>query len=126
MFTSPAVFDTTFDYVRARSDEGDLPRIPPFRVRTGAEARTRYVDARIEVLHADDQDEVDDFELETDSHTLLNASLIFRPLPDRRDFTFAIEGRNLTDQDARNHVSFTKDILPLPGRDVRFLARITF
>ena len=66
------------------------------------------------------------FELKTDSHTLLNASLVVRPIPERDDFTIVVSGRNLTDQDARNHVSFTKELLPLPGRDIHVSAKLRF
>ena len=33
---------------------------------------------------------------------------------------------NLTDEEARNHVSYLKDFVPLPGRDVRVLLRVGF
>ena len=37
-----------------------------------------------------------------------------------------LRGTNLTDQEARNHVSFLKDLAPLPGRDVRLDVRLDF
>ncbi len=121
-------FDAGLDYVRGRVDGGpDLPRIPPFRARIGAEARSRYVDGRIEVWRVDEQNRTGPFELPTEAYTFLNASVAIRPMPDRaKDFSVVVEGRNLTDEKARNHVSFTKDILPLAGIDVRVLARLDF
>ena len=65
-----------------------------------------------------DQDRVAQFELPTDSYTLLNASLSVRPLKDRNLRLF-LDGRNLTNVEAREHASFLKDIAPLPGRNVR-------
>ena len=47
-----------------------------------------------------------------------NRSCAFRPFTDRNVTVFA-EARNLTDQEAREHVSFLKDIAPLPGRNLR-------
>jgi iron complex outermembrane receptor protein len=37
-----------------------------------------------------------------------------------------LRGANLTDEEARNHVSFLKDLAPLPGRDVRLGLRVAF
>ncbi len=122
------ILDLGADYVRGREHNGsDLPRIPPIRVRVGAEARSTWVDGRIEVLWVDDQSRVADGEAPTDDHTLLNASLSFRPMPEKRpDLSILLQGRNLTDEKARNHVSFLKDQLPLAGRDVRVSVRLAF
>jgi iron complex outermembrane receptor protein len=35
-------------------------------------------------------------------------------------------GRNLTDEVARNHVSFLKELAPLPGRDLSVAYRLNF
>jgi iron complex outermembrane receptor protein len=35
-------------------------------------------------------------------------------------------GRNLTNAEGRNHSSFTKEYVPLPGRDVRVALRVDF
>jgi len=37
-----------------------------------------------------------------------------------------LRGTNLTDAEGRNHVSFLKDLMPLPGRDVRLGVRVAF
>ena len=37
-----------------------------------------------------------------------------------------MRGTNLTNEDARNHQSFLKDVLPLPGRNVLGGVRLTF
>ena len=54
----------------------------------------------------------------TDSYTLLNLAAAVRPFSDRNVTVFA-EARNLTDEEAREHASFLKDIAPLPGRNLR-------
>jgi iron complex outermembrane receptor protein len=46
------IFDVSVDYVRAKARSSDLPRIPPLRLKTGLEARSDYVDARIELADA--------------------------------------------------------------------------
>jgi iron complex outermembrane receptor protein len=65
-----------------------------------------------------EQDRLADFELGTDAYTLVNLSANWRPLADRNVTLFA-EARNLTDEEAREHVSFLKDVAPLPGRNLR-------
>jgi len=37
-----------------------------------------------------------------------------------------LRGRNLADEEARNHVSFLKDVAPLPGRDLSLGLRVAF
>jgi iron complex outermembrane receptor protein len=40
--------------------------------------------------------------------------------------TVFLEGRNLTDDEQRNHVSFLKDVAPLPGRSLIAGLRLEF
>ncbi|MEE2848925.1 MAG: TonB-dependent receptor [Pseudomonadota bacterium] len=107
------------DYVHAQTDFGPAARIPPYSV-TGrlAWTSTRF-DASAEVRHVGEQDRVaDEFELPTDDYTLVNAAVAVRPFAQQNVTLFA-EARNLTDEEAREHVSFLKDIAPLPGRNLR-------
>jgi iron complex outermembrane receptor protein len=106
------------DYVDADTDLGPAARIPPYSL-TGRLAWTSTpFDAALEVRHVGEQDDLADFELGTDSYTLINLSAAWRPFADR-DVTLFAEGRNLTDEEAREHVSFLKDVAPLPGRNLR-------
>ncbi len=107
------------DYVHAQTDFGPAARIPPYSV-TGrlAWTSTRF-DASAEVRHVGGQDRVaNEFELPTDDYTLVNASVAVRPFAQQNVTLFA-EARNLTNEEAREHVSFLKDIAPLPGRNLR-------
>ena len=106
------------DYVKADTDLGPAARIPPYSV-TGRLAWTSTpFDATFEVRHVGEQDRLAEYELGTDSYTLVNLSGVWRPFKDRNVAVFA-EGHNLTDEEAREHVSFLKDIAPLPGRNLR-------
>ncbi|HWW12928.1 MAG TPA: TonB-dependent receptor, partial [Brevundimonas sp.] len=106
------------DYVHAETDVGPAARIPPYSV-TGRLAWTSTpFDATFEVRHVGEQDRLAAYELGTDCYTLVNLSGVWRPFSDRKVSVFA-EGRNLTDEEAREHVSFLKDIAPLPGRNFR-------
>ncbi|AQR61174.1 TonB-dependent receptor [Brevundimonas sp. LM2] len=106
------------DFVDADTDLGPAARIPPYSV-TG---RVRYtstpVDLSLEVRHVGEQDEVAEFERPTDGYTLVNLFGAWRPFADPAVTLFA-EGRNLTDEEAREHASFLKDIAPQPGRNLR-------
>lgn len=107
------------DYVDADTDLGPAARIPPYSV-TGRLAWTSTpFDASVEVRHVGTQDEVTENELPTDDYTLVNLSGAWRPMAGSGLTLFA-EARNLTDEEAREHASFLKDIAPLPGRNFRF------
>ncbi len=41
-------------------------------------------------------------------------------------YDLLLRGTNLTGEEARNHVSFLKDRVPLPGRDVSLAVESTF
>lgn len=105
------------EYVRATTAAGNLPRIPPLSVLAGIEARTDALSLRAEVDWNDEQDRTAVFERATDSYTLVN---LFTSYSFDDSVTFSLGVNNLLDQDARQHTSFLKDLVPLPGRNVRF------
>jgi len=106
------------DYVHADTDLGPAARIPPYSVTGRITYASTPFDVGLEVRHVGQQDELAAFEPGTDGYTLVNLTGAWRPLADRNVTVFA-EARNLTDAEAREHVSFLKDIAPLPGRNLR-------
>ena len=124
------VSDVTADMTRAKIKNAGLdrnvPRIPPLRVLGGLEAQGERLDARVEVEWTDDQTRTAQFETATDGFTLVNASLSWRPLPDTKNLTLSLSANNIFDVEARRHASFTKDYVPLAGRDFRLTARASF
>jgi iron complex outermembrane receptor protein len=124
------VGDVTADMTRAKIKiaglDRNVPRIPPLRVLGGLEAQGERVDARVEVEWTDDQTRTAQFETPTDGFTLVNASLSWRPLPDTKNLTLSLSANNIFDVEARRHASFTKDYVPLAGRDFRLTARASF
>jgi len=124
------VGDVTADMTRARIRDAGLdrnvPRIPPLRVLGGIEAQSDRIDARIEAEWTDRQRRVAQFETPTKGFTLVNASLSWRPLPDAQNLTLSLSANNIFDVEARRHASFTKDYVPLAGRDFRLTARASF
>lgn len=115
------------DYVHARLNDGSaVPRIPPLRVLAGIDASKGAVGARVEVEHAIRQSRVAAFETETPAFTLVNASLTWHPLGEQRETAIILSANNIFDVDARRHASFTKDFVPMSGRDIRVSTRISF
>jgi iron complex outermembrane receptor protein len=121
------VGDVVADMTRAKIKGGDnVPRIPAMRVLGGLEAQGERIDARAEVEWTDDQTRIAPFETATKGFTLVNASISWRPLPDTKNLTLSLAANNIFDVEARRHASFTKDFVPLVGRDIRITARASF
>jgi iron complex outermembrane receptor protein len=120
--------DGVVDYVRATISNGGGPvsRIPPFRLRGGLEARSDQFDARAEVEWVAKQDRVAAFETTTDDFTLVNASIAWRPWGRTNGTSVFASVNNLFDVNARRHASFTKDFVPLSGRDLRLGIRFRY
>lgn len=116
------------DYVNARLGNGlgPVPRIPPLRVLGGLTARSGDFGGSVEVERMTEQDRVAAFETPTDGFTLVNASVSWRPFGRDRETVLMLSADNIFDVDARRHASFTKDFVPLPGRDIRVAARFSF
>lgn len=128
--TEPHHVDLEFgaDYVRAelRESGNALPRIPPLRYRLGFHYRGERLQGLIEGERVEEQDRVAAFERPTDGYNLLNASVGYRFFAADLVYDVLLRGTNLTDEEARNHVSFLKDLVPLPGRDLSVAVRLTF
>jgi iron complex outermembrane receptor protein len=121
------ITDLVADYVRIErtGSGGDLPRIPAMRVRGGVELEGARLSLRGEVEHAFAQNRIADFETPTADYTLVNASVTWRPLG-RDNVSLLISANNIFDIVARRHASFTKDFVPIAGRDIRVSARFSF
>ncbi len=121
--------EASADYVRARLDPTDepLPRIAPMRLGFGLHYRDSRLDLRGEVRRVRKQDRVSEFEFATPGHTFINATASYRIFGGTRTVTdIVLRGTNLGNAEGRNHVSYLKDIVPLPGRDIRASLRFQF
>ena len=123
-------FDARFDVVKAEFDSGgNVPRITPIRYGAGIFLETETVFARLSALRVSEQDDVAVNETETKGYTDLRAEVSFTPdLPnlDKGAFEIGLVGRNLLDEDQRNHVSFKKEDVLLPGASVRVFLKLQF
>jgi len=107
------------DYVHGKTDFGPAARIPPWSLTGRGVYEGGWWTGTVEVHTVGKQDRVADFELPTDGYTMLNASLVLRPITDKPDFKVFVDAHNLTNIEAREHASFLKDVAPLPGRSFR-------
>jgi len=129
---SVAAFDVTgsaqIDYVRAKfkGDGGDVPRIPPLRSIIGMEATSPHLDLRGEVELADAQNNISAFELPSDSYALVNLAATWRPGGEDHGLSVQLRADNVTNEDARLHTSFLKEVAPLPGRNIKLTLRGVF
>ena len=124
--------DGQYDFVDARFTDGSfVPRIPPHRLGGGAYLKSTEWFARVGLLHAFAVNNVALNETPTAGYNLLRAELTYTlkvapNLFNVKEARFGVVGTNLLDDDVRNHVSFRKDEVLLPGRSVRFFASAKF
>ena len=124
---SKLTLDAAADYTHAElKGIGPVPRIPPLRLRGGAEADLGALHLRGEVEWNDRQDRVAANENPVDAFTLVNLSADWHPLGEDGPLTLIFAANNLFDVVGRRAASFTRDFVPLPGRDLRVTAKIAF
>ena len=117
------------DYVRGELASGeDLPRLPPLRFGARLQYHNERLIAGLEARRYDDQDDIAAFEEPTPGYTMVNADLnwVLSGTNGGRQTNLFFKGTNLTDEDARRHTSFVKDIAPLPGRNYQMGFRLLF
>jgi iron complex outermembrane recepter protein len=119
--------DVRASYIEAELADGTaVPRIPPLSLLGALEAQTDSFDVRGEVQWFDKQNNVTTFETPTDSFTLVNALVAWRPLSGNQNVTLQLAADNIFDVVGRRHASFTKDFVPLIGRNFRASVRLSF
>lgn len=121
-----------YDIVRATFTDGsNVPRIPPQRLGGGVYYRDAGWLARVNILHAFAQNNIGGVETATPGYNRLKAEISYthRLKPSgfgAQELTVGLIGDNLLNDDIRNHVSFTKDEVLLPGLGVRAFANVKF
>jgi len=126
--TNHLSLEMTGDLVRATLDQGDepLPRIPAASLGAGLRYEGAPWTGSFMARRVTEQDRVADFEESTPGYTMVNAEIGYRTFWGGLAHQFVLQARNLTDADARNHVSLLKEVAPMPGRDLRILYRVGF
>ena len=100
--------------------------MPPLRLMGALEWQSAVVDARAEIEWNDAQTRVAPFETPTDGFTMVNALIAFKPLRGNNSVTVMLQANNIFDVEARRHASYTKDFVPLAGRNFKLGVRASF
>lgn len=113
------------DYVRATLDDGsNVPRIPPYRYGGGLSWTSSKLDAGFLFLHSARQDNFGAFDTSTPGFNSLNAQVALHPFKDHPGIEFAVVGQNLTNDVQRDAAALNKDVVVMPGRNIRFVLRL--
>lgn len=108
---------TAVDYVRAHETGGDeLPRIPSLKARIALDWRKDGWHIGPDLVLVAKQTASAPGESDTDGYALLGLTLGYCLETRHATYDFFVRGANLTNEEARLHTSFLKDIAPLPGR----------
>lgn len=120
--------DLKSDYVRARNRRtgAALPRISPLRYGGELGYERGGFSTSCELMRVSRQGRVSAGELPTPGYVMLNAEIAYKFGTEPNSLEIALRGLNLLDQEARNHVSFLKEVAPMPGRGAMVSLRATF
>lgn len=117
------------DHVRGklRDGGGDLPRIPADRLGVRLDQSfTPALNGQLEFYRVQRQDQLADYETETGGYNMLGAGLSYAGSLKQSDYLVYLKGNNLLDEKARQHTSFIKDEVLLPGRNLTLGVRLAF
>ncbi len=121
------ILHATADYTHAKFKQvGPVPRIPPLRIQGGAELNQGLLDFNLDVEWNDRQSRVAQISAPVPGFTLVNAGIDWHALGRNGPLLFMLSAENILDVTARRAASFTRDFVPLPGRDIRLTARYAF
>jgi iron complex outermembrane receptor protein len=117
-----------YDQVAAEFDTGgNLPRIPPRRWGGSISLGNGAFHGRLSALKVDNQNEVADGEVPTPGYLDISFETAYRiETVNGLHVDIGITGANILDQEMRNHVSFKKRDVLMPGQRLRLFARAQF
>jgi iron complex outermembrane receptor protein len=117
--------DAAADYTHARlKGSGPVPRIPPLRIRGGAEVKHGELRLRGEVEWNRRQGRVALGEEAVPGFTLVNLLADWHPMGEDGLLSVMLSADNLLDAVGRRAASFTRDFVPIAGRDIRLTVKI--
>lgn len=122
------VLELGADYVRGSLKDSDesLPRIPPFRFRTGLRYQINAFQVGGEVIATAKQDRVFGAETPTDGFGLLKLFAAYSFQTGAATSTITARADNVTDELYRSHLSLIKDLAPEMGRNFKLLYNVRF
>ncbi|WP_420177758.1 TonB-dependent receptor domain-containing protein [Kerstersia gyiorum] len=115
-------FSTTIfgDYVRGklRDPHANLPRIPAARLGLRANTAWQQWHGFLEYYRVFSQNKIASYEEDTPGYNMVNAGLSYSGKLDGARYRLYLQGNNLLDRVAYNHVSFISRAAPIQGRSV--------
>jgi iron complex outermembrane recepter protein len=119
---------TRLDFVRGknRTSGENLPRIAPPRMLWGLELVRDNWHSDLEVQYVARQGQTAPGERPTEDYWLTNIGTQYTVLGGKSKFDIFLRVRNIFNVEARTHVSFLKEIAPLPGRNIMLGAQYLF
>ena len=93
--------------------------MPPVSIYAALDTEFELFDVRTEIQWFGKQNNIAEFETQTDDFALVNLMLSWRPLAENQNVVVQLAGENLFDTTGRRHSSFSKEFLPLTGRNVK-------
>ncbi len=116
------------DWVKAEVSNPNqyLPRIPATRVTAGLDWQNSVWRTTLKFTHVFEQDEFAQFELPTESYNDVSFRVAREFDLGENALSVFFSGRNITDEEQRQHTSFLKDVAPAPGRRLELGVRLNF
>ncbi|HEX2794060.1 MAG TPA: TonB-dependent receptor, partial [Croceicoccus sp.] len=113
-------------YTRATLADGSpVPRIPPLSAGGALVAKSDRLEGRVAANWNAAQNRIAEYETRTNAYTTVDASLAWKPIRGRENLTIIASVDNLFDAEGRRAASFTKDFVPIAGRNFKLSARIS-
>lgn len=117
--------DVMGGFTRATFGDGsNVPRIPPWRLGGGVTWHGAAIDAGMTLTRVGRQGDYGTYDTATPGYTNLDAQIAWRPFANHRGIEFSLVGKNLTDSVQRNAAALNKDLVVMPGRDIRLVAKL--
>ncbi|MFA5676970.1 MAG: TonB-dependent receptor [Pseudomonas sp.] len=113
---------------KLRDGGGDLPRIPADRYGVRLEQRlSHHLTGELESYRVRRQGNTAEFETDTGGYSMVNAGLNYRGhVASGTEYMLYARANNLTNDKARQHTSYIKDEVLLPGRNLTLGVRLSF
>lgn len=122
------ILSASGDVIHARfaNNGGVIPRIPAASGNAGIEYQSNYFDVGTNVRYVAGRTTTAPGVLPTDDYTTIDASVTWRPFGADQDLNVRFQALNLTNAERRQHASYLKDLVPLPGRNFRLSVNYGF
>ena len=116
------------DVVNAEFSDGHfVPRINPARNVYSLSYKQDDIVFKLNLKDVDKQSDIGEGETVTDGYSMLDARLTKTfNLREKTELKVSLFGKNLLDEVARNHASFVKNEVPLPGKNIGIKFNLTF